>query len=85
MDENKVYQFARIHCYRLKIIGKKDGYIYSLVIAVSFSDLDSGVNVFPNPIISSVARINITAPIQEIAMWKLLNSNGQIGVSGTIH
>jgi hypothetical protein len=78
------YQSATTLFYRLKMVDKDGNYTYSPVVAISLGGLITSMDVFPNPVQSAEARINISAVVEETARWKLVNNNGQTVFSNSI-
>lgn len=83
-DRDAAYQSARTLYYRLKMADKDGNYTYSPVIAVPLGGLITGIDVFPNPVQTAEARINISAIAEELTKWKLINNNGQTVLSGNV-
>jgi hypothetical protein len=70
--------------YRLKIIDKDGKFVYSPVVFISFADLVNKIQVNPNPVRDGLAKITISAAMEQQAIWKLTDNTGRVVISGNV-
>ena len=70
--------------YRLKMVDKDGAFSYSAIVAISVTDLITKISVFPNPVSSGEARLNISTRSEGIANWRLVDNTGRIVLNNSV-
>jgi trimeric autotransporter adhesin len=82
-DNNAVNPSSNLLYYRLRIEDNDGKYKYSDIITVSLSYVAGRVNISPNPS-SGTANVNVGAPVDGKAIWKIIDNIGQVVLQNSV-
>jgi hypothetical protein len=69
--------------YRLKMVEKDGSFAYSGIVNISLSGLITKISVFPNPVNTGEARVNISTLTEGLVYWKLMDNSGRVVLNNT--
>jgi PQQ-dependent dehydrogenase (s-GDH family) len=82
-DQDVVNQASLLFYYRLRMVDLDGSIKFSNTITISLKDISPWIVVSPNPVATEV-KVNVTAPAEGTAQWKLIDIMGKTVLQNSI-